>query len=99
MASHFFVLVDGVVEIYDPDTSVVIGRITEGQTFGEQAALSGGTRTLSARAISDCHCLEHSARELRELMLAQTGETRHALELLSLQLDMFNALRAAGASL
>ena len=50
LASHFFVLVDGIVEIYDPDTSVVIGRITEGQTFGEQAALAGGARTLSARA-------------------------------------------------
>lgn len=98
VASHFYVLVDGVVEIYDPDTSVVIGRIKEGQTFGEQAALSGGARTLSARAISDCHCLEHSAKELRELMLVETGETRHALELLSLQLDMFNALRASGAS-
>lgn len=99
VASHFYVLVDGVVEIYDPDTSVAIGRITEGQTFGEQAALSGGARTLSARAISDCHCVEHSAKELRELMLAQTGETRHALELLSLQLDMFNALRTQGAAL
>ena len=98
VASHFYVLVDGVVEIYDPDTSVAIGRIKEGQTFGEQAALSGGARTLSARAISDCHCLEHSAKELRELMLVETGETRHALELLSLQLDMFNALRASGAS-
>ena len=98
MASHFFILVDGIVEIYDPDTSVVIGRITEGQTFGEQAALAGGARTLSARAVSECHCLEHDAKELRGLLLAQTGETRHALELLSLQLDMFNALRAAGAS-
>lgn len=96
-ADSFFVVVDGQVEVFDPDLSYSVAVIGPGGTFGEQAVFAYGTRNLSVRAIEDCHCLEHSAVDLRMLLGQQEGIVKRAFEMIILQLEMHNALRAMGS--
>lgn len=96
-AENFYVLAQGRVEVFDPDTSYTVATIQDGGTFGEQSALGYGPRSLSARAVSDAHCIEHPAAELRDLLVQESGPVRHALEMLLLQLEMLNDFRGQGS--
>lgn len=96
-ADSFFVLVDGRVEVFDPDLSYSVAEIGPGGSFGEQAVFAYGTRNLSARAVEDCHCIEHSASDLRILLDQQEGTIKRAFEMIILQLEMHNALRGMGS--
>lgn len=96
-ANHFYIVAEGTVEVFDPETSYTVAAIPAGGTFGENSALGYGARNLSARALEDCHCIERSGAELRELLAHESGTVTRALELLLLQLEMLNDLHAKGS--
>ncbi|MEY2900667.1 MAG: hypothetical protein RL247_833 [Actinomycetota bacterium] len=98
-AASFYTLAEGAVEVFDPETGYRVGVIEAGGTFGEQAVLEYGLRSLSARAVEDSHCMEHSGRALRDLMSKETGTLRHGLEMALLQLEMLNHLHAQGSDI
>lgn len=98
-AEVFYVIAEGSVEVFDPETSFRVATITHGGTFGEQSALGYGARNLSARALEDSHCIEHSGEELRSLLATESTQVTHALEMLLLQLEMVNALHVKGSKI
>jgi CRP/FNR family cyclic AMP-dependent transcriptional regulator len=59
-AAAFFVLCEGQAEVVKGvgrDGERVVGRLIEGDFFGEMALLDGFPRSASVRAVSDCECL------------------------------------------
>jgi CRP-like cAMP-binding protein len=59
-AAAFFVLCEGQAEVVKglgQKGERVVGRLTDGDFFGEMALLDGFPRSASVRAVSDCECL------------------------------------------
>lgn len=96
-ADNFYIIAEGSVEVFDPDTGFRVAAIHAGGTFGENSALGYGARNLSARALEDCQCIEHSGAELREMLAHESGSVTRALEMLLLQLEMLNDLHGMGS--
>ncbi|MFM1826811.1 MAG: Cyclic nucleotide-binding domain [Pseudomonadota bacterium] len=98
-AEHFYIIAQGKVEVFDPDTSYSVAVIPAGSTFGEQSALGYGARNLSARALEDTQCIAHPAAILRDLIAHESGTVTRGLEMLLLQLEMLNHLHAQGSDI
>lgn len=71
--SHFYIIESGEISIFTKDKKgqkLELARLTEGETFGEFALISQGTRTASAQALSPLKVIKIS-EEGYELMLNQ----------------------------
>jgi CRP-like cAMP-binding protein len=52
-----YIVADGIVEVIDDSAGRTLAELGRGQTFGEMALLSGGTRTATVRAKTDVQLL------------------------------------------
>ncbi|MFQ5434547.1 MAG: cyclic nucleotide-binding domain-containing protein [Anaerolineae bacterium] len=52
-AQAFYIIVEGEVEVFNPDTNEVVARLDSGQYFGEIGLLRGGKRMATVRADPD----------------------------------------------
>lgn len=97
-ADFFFLLKEGQVELFSPgDPEIQIALLGPGDSFGEQAILFGGVRSLSARALGRVVCVKMQADALRELLEGQPGILKPVIESLLLQLYMQNEFKASKA--
>ena len=97
-ADAFYLVKSGRIELFDPRGGKVVAVIESGCTFGEQAVFSYGARNLSARAGEDSVCTQYIAKDLQQLLEHQPGSVRRAFEMVILQLELHNGLRALGAT-
>ena len=97
-ADAFYLLKSGRVELFDPKTDKQVAVIAQGCTFGEQAVFSYGARNLSARALDNSVCMHYLAKDLQSMLEHQPAVVRRAFEMVILQLEMRNSLRALGAT-
>ena len=67
-----------------------------GASFGEQAILAGGVRSVSARAKGDVICVQISAEALKKMLENSPGIIKPVFEALLLQLYMHNDIRSKG---
>ena len=65
-----------------------------GESFGEQAFLSGGIRGATAQALDEVTCLKISSEQANQMMAGTSPLLVPVFEALLLQLNMNNALRA-----
>ena len=66
-ATNFYVLKSGEIELFDPDTNKKLAILEKGASFGEQAILAGGVRSVSAKAIGNVICIEITADALKKM--------------------------------
>ncbi|MFM1879924.1 MAG: hypothetical protein RLZZ344_158 [Pseudomonadota bacterium] len=95
-ADRFYVIRQGQVGLFEPSTQKQIATLGPGTSFGEQAILVGGVRSVSARAIDGVVCLALSADTLREMLELEKGTIKPVFEALLLQLYLHNDLHARG---
>ena len=72
----------------------VFATLPTGESFGEQAFLSGGIRGASAQALDEVTCLKIPSQDANRLMAGASPLLVPVFEALLLQLNMNNALRA-----
>jgi len=95
-ADRFYVIRQGEVALFEPSTQKQIATLGPGTSFGEQAILVGGVRSVSARAVGGVICLALSAETLREMLEVEQGTIKPVFEALLLQLYLHNDLHARG---
>ncbi len=95
-ATNFYVLKSGEIELFDPDTNKKLAILEKGASFGEQAILAGGVRSVSAKAIGNVICIEITADALKKMLDSSAGIIKPVFEALLLQLYMHNDLRSKG---
>ena len=95
-ADRFYVIRQGEVGLFEPSTQKQIATLSTGTSFGEQAILVGGVRSVSARAIGGVVCLAISAQTLRDMLELEQGSIKPVFESLLLQLYLHNDLHARG---
>lgn len=95
-AENFYVLKSGEVQLFDPDDNKILTVLKPGSSFGEQAILEGGVRSLSAKAVGKVVCLAISAAALKQMLENSPGIIKPVFEALLLQLSMHNDLRGKG---
>ncbi|MFB0915967.1 MAG: cyclic nucleotide-binding domain-containing protein, partial [Burkholderiaceae bacterium] len=92
IAERFYMIQQGSVKMVDPDTGTNIAELTAGDSFGEQAILSGGVRSASAVAKGDVTCLEITTDVLKRMLAQEPGLITPTFQALLLQLYMRNAI-------
>lgn len=92
-ADQLFFIEQGQIELLNAEEKV-FATLNAGESFGEQAFLSGGIRGASARALGDVVCLKISSEQARQMMSGTTQLLVPVFEALLLQLNMYNTLRA-----
>ncbi|MBM3375314.1 MAG: cyclic nucleotide-binding domain-containing protein [Betaproteobacteria bacterium] len=95
-ADRFYMIRQGEVGLFEPSTQKQIATLSMGTSFGEQAILVGGVRSVSARAIGGVVCLAISAQTLRDMLEVEQGSIKPVFESLLLQLYLHNDLHARG---
>lgn len=95
-ADNFFVIRKGNVALFEPISQKEIAVLSAGVSFGEQAILVGGVRSVSARSVDGVICLALSAKTLRDMLEVQEGSIKPVIEALLLQLYLRNDLQARG---
>jgi hypothetical protein len=95
-ADRFYVIRQGEVALFEPSTQKQIATLSTGTSFGEQAILVGGVRSVSARAMGGVVCLAISAQTLRDMLEVEQGSIKPVFESLLLQLYLHNDLHARG---
>jgi hypothetical protein len=95
-ADNFFVIRKGNVALFEPTSQKEIAVLPAGVSFGEQAILVGGVRSVSARSVDGVICLALSAKTLRDMLEGQEGSIKPVIEALLLQLYLRNDLQARG---
>ena len=93
VADHLYVIQQGQVQLLSPDGQV-FATLPTGESFGEQAFLSGGIRGASAQAFDEVTCLKIPSQEANQMMGGASPLLVPVFEALLLQLNMNNALRA-----
>ena len=91
-AERFYMIQAGIVLMVDPDSATVVAELKTGNSFGEQAILSGGVRSASAIAKGDVTCLEITADVLKRMLAQEPGLVTPTFQALLLQLYMRNAM-------
>lgn len=91
-AERFYMIQAGSVRMVDPATGTDIAELKTGDSFGEQAILSGGVRSASAIAKGDVTCLEITAEVLKRMLAQEPGLITPTFQALLLQLSMRNAM-------
>jgi CRP-like cAMP-binding protein len=92
VADQLFFIQQGQIELLNEEGKVFT-TLNTGESFGEQAFLSGGIRGASAQAVGKVICLKISSEQAREMMSGITPLFVPVFEALLLQLNMSNALR------
>ncbi|MBW2422188.1 MAG: Crp/Fnr family transcriptional regulator [Deltaproteobacteria bacterium] len=93
--SSAFLLEQGDVDILKSweGSEYRLGKLSEGDCFGEVALLDFGARSASVRASSDCRALEIGARDLHQVAKKDPGQ--FALIYMNLARELSRRLRAA----
>ena len=91
-AERFYMIQAGIVLMVDPDSATVVAELKTGNSFGEQAILSGGVRSASSIAKGDVTCLEITADVLKRMLAQEPGLVTPTFQALLLQLYMRNAM-------
>jgi hypothetical protein len=95
-ADFFYVLVSGKVALFEPSNQSFIANLEPGSSFGEQAILVGGVRSLSARAAEPTICKAISAQTLGKMLDQEQGTIKPVVYALLLELYMSNDLKSQG---
>ncbi|MFZ9759620.1 MAG: cyclic nucleotide-binding domain-containing protein [Burkholderiaceae bacterium] len=95
-ADFFYVLVSGKVALFEPSNQSFIANLEPGSSFGEQAILVGGVRSLSARAAEPTVCKAISAQTLGKMLDQEKGTIKPVVYALLLELYMSNDLKSQG---
>jgi len=95
-ADRFYVIRQGQVALFEPGSKKQIATLEPGTSFGEQAILVGGVRSVSAQSVDGVVCLALSAKALREMLEIEQGSIKPVFEALLLQLYLHNDLHARG---
>ena len=95
-ADFFYVLVSGKVALFEPSNQSFTAHLEPGSSFGEQAILVGGVRSLTAQAAEATVCKAISAETLSEMLNQGKGVTRPLVYALLLELSMTNDLKSQG---
>ena len=93
VADHLYVIQQGQVQLLNAEGQV-FATLPTGESFGEQAFLSGGIRGASAQALDEVTCLKIPSQDANRLMAGASPLLVPVFEALLLQLNMNNALRA-----
>ena len=93
VADQLFFIQQGQVELLNAEGKVFT-TLSAGESFGEQAFLSGGIRGASAQASGEVTCLKISSEQANQMMAGTSPLLVPVFEALLLQLNMNNALRA-----
>lgn len=93
VADQLFFLQQGQVELLNAEGKVFT-MLNAGESFGEQAFLSGGIRGASAQALGEVICLKISSEQANQMMSGTSPLLVPVFEALLLQLNMNNALRS-----
>lgn len=91
-AQRFYMIQQGAVSMLDPDTGSTIAQLQAGDSFGEQAILSGGVRSATAVAKGEVTCIEITADVLKRMLVQEPGLITPTFQALLLQLYMRNAM-------
>ncbi len=95
-ADKLYIIKQGSVELLDSRSGQIFATLSAGQPFGEQAVLSGGVRSATARAKEDTVCMELTATGLQQVLEKENEMSRIVFRALLLQLYMANQLRHKG---
>ena len=93
-ADFFYVLVSGKVALFEPSNQSFIAHLEPGSSFGEQAILVGGVRSLTARAAEPTVCKAISAQTLGKMLNQAHGTIKPVVYALLLELYMTNDLKS-----
>jgi CRP-like cAMP-binding protein len=91
-ADQLFLIKEGVVQLLDAEGKV-FAQILKGESFGEQAFLSGGIRGATAQALGDVVCLRIPGEKANALLAGVSSLMVPVFEALLLQQNMYNNLR------
>ena len=91
-ADMLYLIKSGTVEILSED-GISIAKVSEGQSFGEQAFLKGGIRGATTRAVDSVSCIVLSTEEANSLLNKASPLLVPIFEALLLQQNMTNELR------
>jgi hypothetical protein len=89
-ASYLAIVLNGLVEIFDPVDNTKIAILRPGSAFGEHSIIDGGIRSASARSVGNVKCLQIETEPIRDLLKKDSGLLLSAIEGLLLQLSMCN---------
>jgi CRP-like cAMP-binding protein len=92
IADKLYLVKRGNVEILG-DNGFSIAKLSDGQSFGEQAFLRGGIRGASAKAIDEVTCIVLTAEEVNGYLSKASSMLIPVFEALLLQQNMNNELR------
>ena len=93
LADQLFFIQKGQVELINAEGQTFT-TLNAGESFGEQAFLSGGIRGASAQALGEVVCLKISSEQANKMMAGASPLLVPVFEALLLQLNMNNVLRA-----
>lgn len=93
VADQLFFIQQGQVGLLNAEGKLFT-TLSAGESFGEQAFLSGGIRGASAQALSEVTCLKISSEQANQMMQGTSPLLVPVFEALLLQLNMNNTLRA-----
>ena len=93
VADQLFFIQQGQVELLNAEGKAFT-TLKAGESFGEQAFLSGGIRGASAQALGEVTCLKVSSEQANQMMSGTSTSLVPVFEALLLQLNMNNALRS-----
>jgi len=88
-----YIILDGCVEIYaqsGPGRFHVLSRMEAGEYFGEMATFDGGTRSATAKAISDCRLAFLPVKTVLELLVRSPLLSASLVRDASLRMREFN---------
>lgn len=91
-ADHLFLIKEGIVQLLDGEMKV-FAQILKGESFGEQAFLSGGIRGASAQALGEVVCQKIPSEKANALLAGVSTLMVPVFEALLLQQNMYNNLR------
>ena len=93
-----FVLMHGQARVVLEPSGQEVAVIPAGGFFGEMSMLTGDRRSATVKAVGDTAVLEISARDFRELALANAGLIEHVSTIMSERRTGLNDARATAAS-
>jgi hypothetical protein len=93
-ADFFYVIVSGKIQLIEPRGETLIATLEPPTSFGEQAILAGGIRSLSAQAIEPTICKAYSVDTLGNLLDRAKGTNKPVIYALLLELYMRNDIKS-----
>jgi hypothetical protein len=97
-ADFFYVIVSGKIQLIEPRGATLIATLEPPVSFGEQAILAGGIRSLSAQAVEPTICKAYSVDTLGKLLDRAKGTNKPVIYALLLELYMRNDIKSHQAS-